>query len=465
VRVLVFHEGFDQDDLARLLEILSLRYSGIHQHEDDMVTLLWKAGLRSLDVVAVEGFAPERGRTDDGLPVQPSAARPYRSEEGDLPLPPMPAAAAPMWVEVTEEARSALAVQASAAALPEDCLRLATLLTRGLHDPKEEMAFSEVRPLMEEVRDFLLCAERLPTLIDFVRLLRSLAGTPAPWDETRGPAVVQVIAGCGTDAAVRHLIHSVPAGQRKMRREMVEFLDLVCPDPFGAVADALAAEEHPSGRAVARQLVEHYGPRRASILHQRFAEAQGRVAGDILRSLARLPGGASPKFLARQCGHADPEVRAEALWHLERMAYTGTLGPVLVEAYRRTGGDHRHRILAVIERSGDRRFVEPLASLLASSLDDPVEAMDLARVLGRLEGQLGLPRWREWLRPLGRFLRRRLPGSVAQQAAAAAAVAEIPGDEATSLLERTLALASAETRSLVAPLLERRSAGAREAAA
>ena len=92
----------------------------------------------------------------------------------------------------------------------------------------------------------------------------------------------------------------------------------MCPDPFTTVAKALALEENPAGRAVARQLLEHYGKRRGQLLRLRFAEAQGRVAADLLRSLARLEDGAPPAFLARQCAHPDLEVREEAIWQLLR---------------------------------------------------------------------------------------------------------------------------------------------------
>jgi hypothetical protein len=456
VRALVFHEGFGQDQLARLLEILSLRYGGIHQHEDDMVTLLWKAGLASLEVIAVEGFAPETGSADDAFRPEGAAPSTYLPEDVDLPLPDTGAEAPPNWLDIEDGTRAVLREQVAAESLPEDCLRLVTLLARGLQDPMEAMPFSEVRPLAEEIRDFLLCAERAPSLVQFIHVLRALAVTPVPWDEERGRGLAEVVASCGTESAVRRLIHTVPASQRKMRPELVEVLDLACPDPFTAVADALAAEEHASGRAIARQLLEHYGQRRAAVLQQRFVESHGRVAADILRSLARLGGEAAAAFLARQCGHPDPEVREEALWHMERRAYSRAQGPALVEAYRRTRGEDRRRVLALIERSRDRLFVEPLAGLVASGVEEPEEAIALAHVVGRLEGPFGLPRWRPWLTPVGRFLRRRLPGSVVQQAAAAAAVAEIPGDEATRLLERALAGAREEARTWMEPLLQER---------
>jgi len=64
VRGLTFRKGFQAEELTRLLEILSIRYTGVNQREDDMVTLLWKARFEHLDVTTVEGIVPEE--TDAG---------------------------------------------------------------------------------------------------------------------------------------------------------------------------------------------------------------------------------------------------------------------------------------------------------------------------------------------------------------------------------------------------------------
>ena len=453
VRALTFSEGFGLEELGRLLEILSIRYTGVHQHEDDTVTLLWKAGFQHLEVVAVEGLAPEAGDADDPARRRASEPAPFLPEDADLPLPAPPLPSRPTWVEVEESARQVLRDQVASPAFPDDALRLLTLLARAMQDPAESMRFAEAVHLFEEVRDFLLSAENLLPLLDYVCLLRRLAQAPAPsWDAGRHEAVVALVASCGSDRALRKLIHSIPAGERVMRHALVEVIDLVSPDPFTAVAEALAVEENPAGRAVARQLLEHYGKRQAQLLRQRFAAAKGRVAADLLRSLARLEDGAPPAFLARQCSHSDLEVQEEALWHLERVAYTGALGPALLEAFRRTGGEHRRRILAVMEKSRDRRFVEPLTALLERELDGPAEALEVGRVLGRLEGTAGLARWQTALRPAGLF-GRRLAGSVTYQVAAAAAIAQVPGVGATHVLEQAQDAASSEVRSWIAPLV------------
>jgi hypothetical protein len=146
------------------------------------------------------------------------------------------------------------------------------------------------------------------------------------------------------------------------------------------------------------------------------------------------------------------------------MPHTAAIGSALVEALRRSRGGHRHRVLALVERSRDRRFVAPLFALVQSHLRDAGEAVEVARAIGRLEGPATLERWQTWLRPQGRFLRRRLAGSALQQQAAAAAVATVPGEEATHLLRLALSAARGDVRDFIEDLLDEHGARAAGAA-
>lgn len=459
VRVLVFRRGFDAEQLARLLGILSLRYNGIHQQEDDLVTLLWKSGLRSLDVVAVEGLTPDQGALDDVATLAVGQARTYLPDSEAPALP--DGALVPEWVELEPEALARLRDEVATGTLPAHVLRLAHGLARGLVDESARMRFSEAAHLFEELRDFLLSAENAPSLLRFVRQLEAVAVAVPEWDPERAGRVRSLLQSCGTHRAVRRLIHSVPEGQRSLPPGLKEVLERVCPDPFEAVGEALSFDDRPAARAIARQLLELYGGQRGDEVRQRFSSAHGRAAADFLRSLAKLEGEAAAIFIARQCAHADHEVREEALWQLERAAYTPAVGHAFVDAVRRTSGEHRSRVLGLVARSADRRFVQPLFTLV-QSLDDPAEAAEIAGVAGRLEGTAALERWSEWLVPGGRFFVRRLPGSPAQQAAAAAAVAGVPGDEATRLLRLALSAAAPGVRPWIEQALESRGETAEE---
>ena len=133
VRSLRFRPGFEWEELARLLEILSIRYTGVNQREEDVVTLLWKARFRNLEVVAVEGILPDDDETA-GADARWSEALTL-PDDVDLPRPELPTPVGPAWVSVSPESLERLRGEASAAHVPEDCVALLLRLREQLHDP------------------------------------------------------------------------------------------------------------------------------------------------------------------------------------------------------------------------------------------------------------------------------------------------------------------------------------------
>ncbi len=444
VRALTFRNGFDWEELAKLLEIFSIRYTGVHQHEDDVVTLLWKANFKHLDIVAVEGFVPED--TEEAEPTASAAHAAVLPDTIDLPRPALPPPSELSWVPVSPETQEALRDEASASALPDDCLLLLRRLRRLLDDPGERMTFSEVAHVFSEIRDFLLSDENLVSLTRLIRLLRELAGAPPPeWDPGRATAATELLRSSADDRAVRRLLHTVPAEEREPRPELVEILDQGCANPLAAVADALAVEQGPAARAVARQLLVRYGAGHADVLRQRFEQAKGHVAHDLMQVITKVGGDGAAVFCAHQTSHPEPEVQEEALRALEAMPYSGTMGRALSDAFRRTDGPRRARVLALIGRSRDRRFVDFLAEHIehqASHLGAQ-EAAEIGKVLGQLGAAAHLPQWQEWLKPTG-LLRKGIHGPLARQVAAAAALAEIPGEDAAKALRAALVAAGPE---------------------
>ena len=456
VREVVFRAGIDARELARLLEILSIRPTGFHAHEDDVVTLLWKAGLTSVDVVAVQGPVP-----DDRAPARAAAAAGGHPPEDPEPvLACLAASSEPEWVELSDTRLRSLRAEASVP-LAEDALRLLEGLVAGLENDGEKMLLAEAAPLCRDACDALLAAGDLAPLLRFVRLLQRVARQEVAWDPERHDGAVRLLLSCGSDRAVRRLVHAIPADDPPLKRQLVELLDIVCPDPLTAVGEALKTEERRSARAVARQLVEHYGRRREQEVRRRFDESRGRVAADYLRSLGNLEKEAALSFVARQTAHPDEEVREEALWHVERAAFSAPLGYALVEAVRRTSGTHRERLLALVERSGDRRFVRPLVAIALADGQELEEAVRVARAVGRLEGDAGLARWRAVLTPKGRIFRRRLGGTIREQVVAAAAAAQAPGGSGAQLVDLARSAARGEARQWMSALLAEAATGGR----
>jgi len=434
VRALTFRKGFHSEELTRLLEILSIRYTGVNQREDDMVTLLWKARFQHLDVATVEGIVPEGTETEEGAAAPgPAVTLP---DDVDLPRPELPPPKGPTWVEVPADRLQALRDEVGEASLPDECLALLGRLRRELAEAQAAMMFSEAAHLFVEVRDYLLSVDRLPALKRFGALLWEMAGEEAPaWDPHRHAAVYDLLDSCGDRRAVRRLLRSVPAEDRRLRPELLEVLDRVCPEPLVAVMDTLADEEGLATRAVARQALEHYARRKPGLLEQRFLLSRGRAASDLLRVMAHVGGDAATGFLAQQCLHPDAPVQDEALWHLARMPYSGALGRSLFEAFRVADPIRRGRILEIVARSGDTRFLAPLASYVeerAAQLATE-EASSIGRVLGILGGPESIPRWQAWLQPAG-GRRKGFDGPLPRVVAAATALAFIRAEAAAEAL-------------------------------
>jgi hypothetical protein len=457
VRRLRFRSGFDWEELARLIEILSIRYTGVHQREDDMVTLLWKADFTHLEITAVEGIVPDEGERTRaaGTESAPAFSLP---DDVDLPRPSLPPPVGPSWVPLSEEDLAALRAEASAATLPEDCLALLAQLRHQINDPRDPMTFTEVAHLFAEVRDFLLTEDLLEPLKALVTLLWEMAAEPEPpWDPKRHAALYELLDACGDRRAVRRLLRSVPPDERVLRPELVDVLDRSCPDPLAAVMDVLADEQSPAIRAVARQLLEHYGARKRELIQERFQQATGVLAADLLRVIAGISGEGAATFIARQAVHPDVAVQDEALWQLANMPYSGPVGRALFDTFRTTGADRRSKVLDAILATGDKRFVDLLAAHVeerASNLSTD-EAARLGQIMGALGGEASIPRWQAWLKPAG-MLRRGFEGPLQRQIAACLALSEIQGEPAAEALGVAFDSADEQSQSWVLGALAQR---------
>jgi hypothetical protein len=453
VRQLRFRPGFDGEELARLLGILSTRYTGLHQNEDDVVTLIWKASFAHLDTVAVEGIVPDA--PEEEVLTAPGWDLP---NDVDLPPPLLPTPQAPVWADVAPERRDELRGEASAGHLGIDCLLLAQEVRECLNDPAMEIPLQEAAHVFGEIRDYLLSEYDLVSLKGFLTLLwRMSVDDEPPWDRGRHSAVYELLESCGSRSAVRRVLASLPGGTRRIDPILVEVMDRACPDPLLAVADCLPEERSEAVRAAARQLLERYGADRLDVLVQRFEISTGDVASDFLRVIAGIGGEEAASFVARQVSHKDPAVVDEALWHLEHMPYSGGVGRALFEAFRLAAGPRRARILALMSGSKDPRFVDLLSGYVEENAPrlSVGEGAQIGQVLGGLAGAADLERWSAWLRPAGRF-RKGLEGPLARQVAAALALSEIPGPAAREILVTALDVAEPEARQWVLGALGQR---------
>ncbi len=427
VRRLCLSPGLDEAEFLALLEALSPSFSRLQPAEDDAAARLRQAGLPHVRVVAEPG---PPGPVGPELP-------PGLADQLPLERPELGAPAPPKWVEPGPERRAGLCAEVPPGeAAAAEVLALFGRLLALLDDPRERATLASLAPLVSELRDQLLCEDHLESLARLVDGLAALTSAPPPeWDPARAATARTLVASLGARRQVRRLLRTMAREQRRPPAAVLAALDRLCADPLAAVASVLPDERNVGVRVAARQILEHYGRARLPEMQQRFLSARGQVASDLLRVMAGLGDDAATTFVVQQSAHPDEAVQDEAVWHLSRMPYSNTVGRALLAAFRQTTRERRARILELIVRTRDRRFVD----LLARHVDEhareltPDEGAGIGRVVGLLGGPSTIDRWRQWLvpRPAGA---RGFEGPLARQVAALLALAEIPGEEAAEAL-------------------------------
>ncbi|HUL75896.1 MAG TPA: hypothetical protein VL691_01425, partial [Vicinamibacteria bacterium] len=178
VRQIGFAAETSWEELLRLLQILSIRYTGVRQQEDDLVTLLRKAGFEGIHVRAIEGFVPEEEQQESPLDadlLRGSRARYDAPAQWDLPLPPFPEAAPLRYRAVATELLERLRAEEADDKVPKQALRAVGELLQATTRPE----LAAVLGFALEVREYLLVEQRSDLLVELAGLARSaLAGVP-----------------------------------------------------------------------------------------------------------------------------------------------------------------------------------------------------------------------------------------------------------------------------------------------
>jgi hypothetical protein len=160
VRRLTFRPNVPWDELLSFLEILAVRYVGVRQQEEDVITLLRKGEFKGIGFSAVEGFTPEEDNPE------PEGVRRVRGEGSrapagfDAPFPLLPSPGPIAWREVPADALATLQASEGAERLAAGAVRLAGLLVteagRGVVSARELNLF------LLELRDYFI-ADAAPT--------------------------------------------------------------------------------------------------------------------------------------------------------------------------------------------------------------------------------------------------------------------------------------------------------------
>lgn len=229
VRKLEIEPGVPWDELRRLLEVLSVRFIGVRQQEEDVVTLLTRAAFGSIHFTAVAGLVA-RDQDEDGDVLATDGERSTRREaapefppDWDGPVPTVLAPRAFGYYALPAFLCDGFEAEESPSELPGHAVRM----IRELLDGASPAELSALVPAVAEVRDFLVSELKLAQLCDFARVVAGEHGAAA---RTLGPVLLPLAAG----ATLQKLLATIPPGG-PASDDLVELLDVL----GGAGADLL----------------------------------------------------------------------------------------------------------------------------------------------------------------------------------------------------------------------------------
>jgi len=445
VRRITLEPGVAWEELLRLLEILSIRYTGIRQSEDDIVTLLWKAGFKHIGIVAVEGFVPEEERPEGSLADQvdlgrvkkrrrrPGVAHIDAPPDFDSPFPNFDEQASAEWVEVPQDRLAAIASEADSLHLPKTTVHLISRLLRVVQDATDPTELSDVLPLINEVRDFLLSEGQLEHLTALVRVLESHR-------DLNEDEIDAVLGRCADTRALRRILQSVGKGSETLPPELVELLEMIPSEHLQHLMDLLVEERGSASRRLTRLLIEHFVRETwdPGFVFERMHREVSGVLVDILRATSRAIPDRSLQEAVQLASHQALEVQMEVLWVLGRSDDEALVESTLLQMLNSDYAEVRVRVLEYLHDYGSKAVFQPTADMVQKRSTRGItdrECEAAGKVLSVVDPDRAKPMMLEWIRPPGMFKRFvEMPGAQAMQRTAMHGLADVPGKEVDKVI-------------------------------
>ena len=460
VRRLVVSKDVEWSELLRLLEILSVRYSGVRVKEDDVVTLLWKAGFTGIEIDAVEGFIAndEDDESEDGMSDEDLSEALEKLQEADLdwldhevdkgsnlgevsifeisqenidlPLPELPPPVTLEYQFVDDDDLEDLLLEDGSAGLPEDCLSLVSLLLDLDLYGEGEITPDEFLPLVLEVRDFCLTQGQLSNLMKLLELLTEYA-----FEMDEDHVIHTTLRNFANVFALGRLVRSLPSSAQHPPSSFYTLLNLLPGDHVPVLVSLLSEIRTSHARRILRQLLEHFAVGSEGVLVDAIRAAKGPVAADLLRVLDAVDNDRAMLMLTELATSEDNEVRLQCFYMMEQQVERPEVRPVVHQALNSNEEIFRVRALELLRARGDRRDFPYLhRHILGRALNlSETEASASGLAMATVDPKSAMETFSEWIKPKG-FFGKLKPVQPGQDLCAIAGLTIITDEEADVLL-------------------------------
>ena len=430
VRRIGFEPGMTWEEMLRLLQILSIRYTGVRQQEDDLVTLLRKAAFDHVSIAAIEGFVPEEEFAEPpiGDLLRGTTERYDAPAQWDLPLPPFPEAVPlrhrPVGAELLERLRSEEAEEA----VPREAVRAVAELLHAPGRPDLEAVLG----FALEVREFLLVEQRVDQVAELGRMVRqALQSTPE---------AAAAFLGSFLDArTLKALVTALRPDREEPPAPVLELLEAAPAGTLDHLVDLLAEEGQGPRAPLLRRLVVRSFQHAPEALVVRLREAHGDTAV-LLRLLADVDAPAALRGAVEASTAADAALQLEALRQLADAAFSPETARALHHLVESRFEAVRVAALPVMASRGGARVFPALQAHAEkhAAACSAAEAEAAGRALALAQAHSALALFGSWLKPkagglLGRLVKMHAPPVL--QRVALSGLRGAAGAEAEALLE------------------------------
>ncbi|MEC7987581.1 MAG: hypothetical protein VX278_20610 [Myxococcota bacterium] len=459
VRKITIQPGVSWSELLRLLEVLSIRFTGIRQQEDDIVTLLLKSGFQGIQISAVEGFVPddEEYCGDDLNAAAAREARERRREKSHVAVPndwdlPLPDVLEPIDLEyksLNEDRLEELRQEGTSLTLSQNTVRLVTEMLRAVMDPVDPTGPSDIDGLLSEARDFLLSEGQLAPLLELLRSLDEILQS----DPKQAQEVFQSFV---SKNSIRKILMSVPRGSTKAPPELIELLDLVPIDHLELLFSLLETERGTTTRRILRDLIQKYATDDIEYGLQKINSLDGEIAGDLFLALVEARPEQSMELVRSAFQRADTAILKRALDVLEGLPDPSPVTEQLYEILGSDSEDIRIRGMRLLAKIRDIKVFVRIFDKVNQSNYSIREAGVMGEILYQLNPKAVEREMLEWIKPRGMFSFKKVVATKQQKWVAISALALLDNPMVEKSLQKLRDTGSEEEADLCTKALYRR---------
>ena len=277
VRKLTFEPGIGWDDLVSLLEVMSVRCTGIRQQEEDLITLLRKARFENITIDSVEGYTPDEEMPENQAlaPMVEESNAFDPTPDWDQPLP-APSGGKVQYQPIDADSIYALLDEETPEAISAQAVRAVYELLQTANSLKDPELRQQLIPFVEEVQQFLIVQRDLNELARLAVVYRDAFG-----DGRTLPVLAE-------ERSFERIMRMVTEQEEAIPPALYHLLGAPSPDVVSRAIDMLEFGAKGARRKALLEVVAHGSKAKPSLVVDRLGTAAPELARDLFALLGRI---------------------------------------------------------------------------------------------------------------------------------------------------------------------------------